>query len=112
MGIGFFDTLLDSGVPDAMITYSTNWMGPVTNKWYLDRGLKSDSYCCGRVDVYGLPLDLYYDGKTEYSLPLMTKESWLKFTEWLHSFQTYRLYSLQELFEEFPGEVEFYNEDI
>ena len=56
-----------------MITYSTNWMGPVSTRWYEDRKVPFEwretsgkifekmeyrhyleSYSCGRIDIYGL----------------------------------------------------------
>ena len=39
-----------------MITYSTNWMGPISTHWYRERGLVENEnittyYCAGRIDI-------------------------------------------------------------
>lgn len=101
-----------------MVTYSTNFMGPVSYDWY-DRHnipfvwkdippnkyfkeggrVKEYEYHCygGRIDIYGLDHDNYYDGKSEISLPVMKGESWEILTEWLDTFASENVLSLEEL---------------
>ena len=105
-----------------MISYSTNWMGPVSTKWYGDRNIpfvmkKSkgvepfpvreykdylESYSCGRIDIYGLDAEEYWCGKHEYGVAPMRSEDWNDLSEWLDTFQTKELvsyYRLLEIFE-------------
>ena len=104
-----------------MISYFLNWMGPLTNQWYEERGLLkvdgeiyverlgvtipnytiTQEYATGRVDVSGLDPDEYYDGKTEYSAPMMKKESWYGFSYFLKELKTNELYSFDELVKEY-----------
>ena len=92
------------------VTYSTNWMGPVNMKWYSDRGLTrkvsevleqdqkfgdlkagdtwtydeiTTNYNCGRIDIYGLDEDEFYNGCDEYSLSPMHREDWNALSDWL-----------------------------
>ena len=93
-----------------MVTYSTNWMGPVSMKWYSDRGLTrkvsevleqdqkfgdlkagdtwtydeiTTNYNCGRIDIYGLDPEKFYSGCDEYSLSPMHREDWNALSDWL-----------------------------
>ena len=67
-----------------MISYSTNWMGPVSTKWYEDRNIPEGiNYSCGRIDIYGLDEEEYWCGKHEYGLAPMRTEDWNDFSEWL-----------------------------
>ena len=86
-----------------MISYSTNWMGPVSTKWYEDRNIPFvlkktlnasntayieykdylESYSCGRIDIYGLDEEEYWCGKHEYGLAPMRTEDWNDFSDWL-----------------------------
>ena len=103
-----------------MITYSTNWMGPVATKWYVDNNIPYTikkissknieketeykdyvSYSGGRIDVYGLNEKIYYDGRAEIALPIMKSESWYKFTDWLDELETDYLWPLDEIIEEY-----------
>lgn len=116
-----------------MVTYFLNWMGPISTNWYVDRGLytqtgtryskylkmdipvydKSIELACGRVDVSGLDDQEYYDGKTEYHCPLMTKDSWNRFSEFLVEFNTEKLYTFDELVNEYEKnnpKIEWYVE--
>lgn len=117
-----------------MIAYFLNWMGPISTNWYVDRGLynqtgtryskylnmdipvyeKSIELACGRVDVSGLDPEEYYDGKTEYRCPLMTKDSWDRFSKFLDNLKTENLYSFEELLDKFNEtnkEIEWYEEN-
>lgn len=85
-----------------MVTYSTNWMGPVNIKWYSDRGLTrkvskvleedqrfgtlkagdvweyeeiTAHYAGGRIDIRD-DSKYGYDGWDEYSLSPMHGEDW------------------------------------
>ena len=78
-----------------MITYSTNWMGPVNQKWIEEHG---DCWSGGRLDIYGVPGEDY---PLEYSLSPMHKEDWEAFTYWLEEMQTEELWSLEKLVEHF-----------
>ena len=97
-----------------MISYSTNWMGPISNKWYEDRNIpfvmkKSkgiepfpvreyreylESYSGGRIDIRGVPDDIY--GR-EYGLPIMLTEDWYALSDWLNDFESEELVPYNEL---------------
>ena len=85
-----------------MISYSTNWMGPVSTRWYEKNNIPyvlkmssgrlgpikeyksyTESYSCGRIDIYGLDENEYYAGKSEYRVSPMRTEDWNDFGEWL-----------------------------
>ena len=103
-----------------MISYSINWMGPVSTRWYEERDipfvLKKTSgkilpvveykdfledYSCGRIDIYGLDDDTYWCGKSEYSVAPMRAEDWNKFQDWLDELQTETLLTYKELISRF-----------
>lgn len=106
-----------------MITYSTNWMGPVATRWYDERNIpfvmKETSgkhlpkfeykeylyeYSCGRIDIRD-DTKLGYDGWDEYSVAPMRTEDWNAFTDWLYNMQTEELWSYEKLIEHF----QYYN---
>lgn len=109
-----------------MISYSTNFMGPIHNSWYDKRGIpftetkhisgedgqeythKEYEYYCagGRIDVYGVDEQEYYCGRTELSLPIMKMVCFNMFSEWLDDFETEELWSLEQLVEEFEKQTE------
>ena len=85
-----------------MIHYSTNMMGPIATRWYEERNIpfveesfvsiqtgntitnrKYTQYAGGRIDIYGLPDDEYYAGKSEYGIPVMLGTDWEAFSCWL-----------------------------
>ena len=105
------------------VRYSTNWMGVVNLKWYEDRGLlkkikrtlTEDStltnrkagdvveyseiiqeYSCGRIDCRGDGLGPFGD---EIGVDPMTSESWNRFGNWLNTFETDAMWTLEELVE-------------
>lgn len=108
------------------IRYSTNWMGPVSMDWYRERGLTrrvtkvvtEDSilvelgrrkvgdvleydeitthYAGGRIDIYGEGLGPHGD---EMSLPIMRGDCWNQFSEWLETFETDDVWTLDQLVE-------------
>ena len=94
-----------------MVTYSTNWMGPISLDWYIERGLTrkvwktarvekvaqrqgvkvgeqyeaeevTTEYACGRIDIRD-DSKPGYDGWHEYGLPPMHVEDWAKLSDWL-----------------------------
>jgi len=103
-----------------MITYSTNWMGPVSNGWYDDHNIPfvlkmstsrfipvqeyksyTENYSCGRIDIYGLDEEEYWGGKSEYSLGVMRTEDWNAFGDWLDELETPTLCPYKELISNF-----------
>lgn len=105
--------------------YSTNWMGPVSIKWYSDRGLTkletitltrnsisvkngtykagdqitveriTEHYSCGRIDVRGGETDPAYGD--EINVPPMRSEDWGTFGLWLETFETDFMWTLDQL---------------
>lgn len=113
-----------------MITYSLNWMGPISIDWYRKRGLtrketvtitRKDiakltgrkvgdvveydeptvSYSGGRIDVYGVDPVEYYSGRLEYSLSPMHSEDWGALSHWLDHHKTSELWTYDELIDTF-----------
>jgi hypothetical protein len=93
-----------------MITYSTNWMGPVSIRWYKNRGLTRvvtktygdetliydeiiENWSGGRIDIYGTG-DPY---NQEIGLPIMRDDHYRRFSEWLSGIITENVLSLSEL---------------
>lgn len=83
------------------ITYSTNWMGPVSLDWYKDRGLDYDTepYAAGRLDFYNPSGDSMYPD--EIGVPPMRQEDWHRFSVWLYEFTSERVLTLAEIVEEY-----------
>ena len=83
-----------------MISYSTNWMGPIDLGWYERNGVDYEKvkYSGGRIDIYGVPDEIY---PLEHSLPLMRTEDWNLFSDWLDDFETETLLELDEILEEY-----------
>ncbi|NBP03823.1 MAG: hypothetical protein EBU90_27735 [Proteobacteria bacterium] len=107
-----------------VIHYRTNFMGPISTDWYKHRNLittksevlETDSrisnlkkgdifeydhiierWCGGRIDVYGTDDPYGY----ELSLPIMREDSYRLFSNWLETFETDDVWTLNQL-------VEFY----
>jgi len=116
-----------------MVTYSINWMGPVSTKWYEDRDIPFEmretsgeilpkveykhfleSYSCGRIDIYGLDYDKYYAGRDEYSLAPMKTNDWNYLGDWLDNLETEQRLgytSLIQQFEEYLGrDIQWFDE--
>jgi hypothetical protein len=116
-----------------VITYSTNFMGPVNMKWYRDRGLTrkvsevleegrigypkglgpgdvweyeelTTHYCAGRIDVRD-DSKQGYDGWDEYGLAPMHEEDWNAFGAWLDDLTTTELWEYDMLVSIFETEV-------
>ena len=113
-----------------MITYSTNWMGPVNMNWYRERGLtrkatmvieedsvliklgrKKDGdvleydeitthYGAGRIDIRD-DSKSGYDGWNEYGVAPMHGEDWNALSDYLWDLTTEKLLSYNELIEQF-----------
>ena len=125
-----------------MISYSTNWMGPINMQWFEERGLTEkvtqvvteDSvlvelgrknvgdvleynevttyYSAGRIDIYGVPGEHY---PLEYGLAPMHGEDWNALSDWLHTVETNTQWSYEDLianFERFYGTKIRWAEDI
>lgn len=113
-----------------MISYSTNWMGPVSIKWYKDRGLtvgicepvtetiahlsknlnigewweydKIITECsCGRIDIRGLSGEEYWNGWSEYSVAPMISKDWYALSNFLVDFTSTELIPYELLIELF-----------
>lgn len=116
------------------ITYSTNFMGPISMDWYRERGLThkvsvvleedkifypkglgpggvweydeiTTHYACGRIDIRGLDPEEFYNGWSEYSLPVMHGEDWNMLTDWLDDLTTTELWDYDMLISIFEAEV-------
>lgn len=72
-----------------MFRYSTNWMGPVNYEWTKKNG---NHWAGGRIDVYGG--EEYPD---EIGLPIMHTDDYRHFSEWLDSFTSIDIWTLEEL---------------
>ena len=72
-----------------MLRYSTNWMGPVNYEWTKKNG---DYWAGGRIDVYGNG-----DYPDEIRLPIMHADDYRHFSEWLDSFTSIDMWTLEEL---------------
>lgn len=110
-----------------MITYSTNWMGPINMDWFRDRGLtktvrevleedqvfgkhkKGDVfeyeevityYSAGRIDIRDHRCE-GYDGWNEYSVAPMHGEDWNALGEYLWDLKTEELLPYDTLIEQF-----------
>ena len=125
-----------------MISYSTNWCGPVSMEWFRERGLTEkvakvvteDSvlvelgrknvgdvweydevttyYSAGRIDIYGVPGEHY---PLEYGLAPMHGEDWNALSDWLNTVDTNTQWSYEDLianFERFYGTKIRWAEDI
>lgn len=112
-----------------MISYSTNWMGPVNMKWYRERGLTkkvskvleegqlfypkglgpgdvweydeiTTQYSAGRIDIRDSSKD-GYDGWNEYGVAPMRTEDWNALSDYLWDLKTEELVPYNTLIEQF-----------
>ena len=110
-----------------MITYSTNWMGPINLHWYRERGLTkkvskvleegrrfypkglgpndvweydeiTTYYSAGRIDIRGVPDEPW---GLEYGVAPMHGEDWNALSDWLWDFETEELLPFNTLIEQF-----------
>jgi len=116
-----------------MITYSTNFMGPISIEWYRKRGLTYKvrnvleegrtfypkgykagdvweydeidiSYAGGRIDIRD-DSQQGYDGWDEYGVAPMHGEDWNALSDWLDDLITTELWEYDMLISIFEGEV-------
>ena len=100
-----------------MISYSTNWMGPISMQWFRDRGLTrkneprwseilqqtiepeevTQQWSGGRIDIYGTE-NAYPE---EIGLPIMLGEDWDRFSKWLDSYKTETVETLDKILESY-----------
>lgn len=80
-----------------MITYSTNWMGPINMKWIEKHGT---GWSAGRIDIRD-HTKLGYDGWHEYSLSPMRNEDWNALSDYLWELTTEELLPYDTLIEQF-----------
>ena len=84
------------------ISYSTNFMGPITTGWFKERGLTDEDgeittyYSGGRIDIRDYRCE-GYDGWNEYALPIMHGEDWNALSDWLDDFTSEELIPYDEL---------------
>jgi hypothetical protein len=76
-------------------------MGPINLQWYRDRGIDHtlQQYAGGRIDVYGLPDDEFYEGRTAMGLPIMTAECFNDFSIFLQDVKTHKPLKYNQLVE-------------
>ena len=115
-----------------MVTYSTNWMGPINMDWYRKRGLTrrvsevlaegktfypkglgpgdtweydeiTVNYCAGRIDIRDSSKE-GYDGWDEYGLSPMHVEDWNDFSGWLDDFETHDLWEFDDIIAQYEQE--------
>ena len=90
------------------VTYTINWMGPVSTRWYEDHNIPYviteghkdfTSYSGGRIDIRGLDEGEYWCGWHEYDLSPMLSEDWDALSDWLYNMQTEELWERDKLIE-------------
>jgi len=99
------------------ISYSTNWMGPVSTRWYEENNIPyvlkttsgifgpaieykyfTESYSCERIDIRGVPDEPW---GLEYGLPIMRGEDWNALSDYLKELTTEELVPYNTLIEQF-----------
>lgn len=117
------------------VSYSLNWMGPVSMQWYRDRGLTkmvsevlekdqvfgnlkegdtwtheeiTTHYSAGRIDIRDSSKE-GYDGWDEYAVSPMHAEDWHHLGEWLWELTTDEVLPYNTLLEMFQ---EHYDKEI
>ena len=100
-----------------MISYSTNFMGPISLNWYRERELLmppltrwseflkkeisieeiKQEYRGGRIDIAGTESVFGED----LALPIMHIEDWNRFSHWLDSYKTKTVKTLDEILESY-----------
>ena len=82
-----------------VITYSTNWMGPINENFIEEYG---SHWSGGRIDIYGAP---GHPWGFEYSLPIMRTEDWNNFDAWLEDLETETLWTFEQIMETYLQET-------
>ena len=80
-----------------MVTYSTNWMGPINECWISKYGTE---WSAGRIDIRD-DTKHGYDGWDEYSVAPMRTEDWNALSDYLWDLTTEELLSYNDLIEQF-----------
>ena len=102
-----------------MVRYLTNFMGPISTKWYEDNNIPFilsshwstifgkevshkhyEQWCGGRIDVYGT--DEMFN--PEIALPVMKAKSWNRFTKWLDNYKTKEIQTLDNILKAYYDE--------
>ena len=110
-----------------MVTYSTNWMGPISLDWFRKRGLTREvsvvleedqkfgdlkagdtwtyaeittNYAGGRIDIRD-DSKYGYDGWDEYGVAPMHIEDWNALSDWLDTVETDDVWSYDQLISQF-----------
>lgn len=83
------------------VRYSSNWMGPVSLDWYKDRGIdyNTEPYSAGRLDFWNPFSDSHYPD--EMGVPPMRSEDWRRLSEWLNTFSSETVLTLDEIVKEY-----------
>ncbi len=76
-----------------MVHYDTNWMGPVSMDWIEKHG---EHWAGGRIDIYGP-----WAYPKEYALPIMHRDDFVRFGEWLEKLETKRRWGYNRLISEY-----------
>jgi len=97
------------------ISYSTNWMGPISMDWYRERGLtkmvehNTDTieeittyYAAGRIDIRDDSKE-GYDGWDEYGVAPMHGEDWNALSDYLDDLTTEELLPYNTLVAQFEA---------
>ena len=93
-----------------MITYSTNWMGPINLYWYEERGLLEPDGVTPKIQCSAGRIDIRddtkpgYDGWNEYGVDPMHGEDWNALSDFLWNFESEELIPYDELIELFEAE--------
>jgi len=97
-----------------MVNYSTNWMGPISIRWYEDNNIPyeevtkynrilkkevtfknwKENWSGGRIDIRGVPGEPHGD---EYGLPIMRTEDWNDFSDWLDGLDSEKVLSFENI---------------
>lgn len=86
-----------------LISYSTNWMGPIRKSWCDEHG---DYWSGGRIDIRGVPDEPW---GLEYGLPIMHTEDWNALSDWLDDLKTEELWSFDDIITQYEQQ---YNRKI
>lgn len=81
-----------------MVSYNTNWMGPVSLNWTEKNG---NDWCVGRIDVYGTGSDY----PEELHLPTMKSDDWYRFSSWLDTIKTVEMLTTEQLVDWYETET-------
>ena len=93
-----------------MVTYSTNWMGPINQQWIEEHG---DFWSAGRIDISGV-LDEPWG--LEYGVAPMHTEDWNALTDWMWDLTTDHVIGYNELIamfeEQYGKKIRWWKDEI